>query len=190
MDYCLLSKKNKNVLATIYHQNVTKQFVIISLYVNILFIDKIGATFSSQHLILVYISDYFHLFAYEFYVILFVYLFDSRNQYFSLFNSFPSCQMDVTIYHQNVTKQFVIISLYVNILFIDKIGATFSSQHLILVYISDYFHLFAYEFYVILFVYLFDSRNQYFSLFNSFPSCQMVIIIYGSTRHLKSFLTV
>ena len=43
-----------------------------------------------------------------------------------------------------MTKQFVIISLYVNILFIDKIGATFSSQHLILVYISDYFHLFAY----------------------------------------------
>ena len=57
-------KKNKNVSATIYHQNVTKQFVIISLYVNILFIDKIGATFSSQHLILVHISDYFHLFAY------------------------------------------------------------------------------------------------------------------------------
>lgn len=57
-------KKNKNVLATIYHQNMTKQFVIISLYVNILFIDKTGATFSSQHLILVYIPDYFHLFAY------------------------------------------------------------------------------------------------------------------------------
>lgn len=60
MDYCLLSKKN--VLATIYHQNVTKQFVIISLYVNVLFIDKSGATFSSQHLILVY--TYLRLFSF------------------------------------------------------------------------------------------------------------------------------